>query len=162
MESKIKDLSIEERYYFWLMVSLGFKDELGNYLAGCFDSDEEVSSLVFDLYNTIRDKNELQRTLYLSFVNAKSINKDDVKNRIIDFFYDQLVNNKMLPSDIAACLGAFYRKETEWYEFDLLSENFELVSEGISRYDPAREALTEYLMKNHTSKAESDPEVKDE
>lgn len=151
MESKTKDLSLEERYYYWLMVSLGFVNELENYIDSCFDSDDEVSSLIFDLYNTIRDKNELQRTLYLSFVSAKGINKDDVKNKIINFFYDQLVNNKMLPSDIAECLGAIYGKETEWYEFDMISDNFELVSEGISSYDSAREALTEYLMKNYTA-----------
>ena len=32
MENKQKDLSVEERYYFWLMVSLGFVKELEDYI----------------------------------------------------------------------------------------------------------------------------------
>lgn len=98
MENTINELSFEERYYYWLMVSLGFVNELETYIDGCINSDSKVSSLIFDLYNAIRDRNELQRTLYLSFINSEdSINKSHVKNRIINFFQDQLIHRKILP-----------------------------------------------------------------
>ena len=83
MENTINELSFEERYYYWLMVSLGFVNELETYIDGCINSDNKVSGLIFDLYNVIRDRNELQRTLYLSFINSEdSINKSHVKKEL--------------------------------------------------------------------------------
>lgn len=152
MENTINELSFEERYYYWLMVSLGFVNELETYIDGCINSDNKVSSLIFDLYNVIRDRNELQRTLYLSFINSEdSINKSHVKNRIINFFQDQLIHRKILPNDIAMYLGAIAGKENEWHDFDMLSEEFVMVSEGIISLESAQKTLTEYLTKNSTA-----------
>ena len=152
MENTINELSFEERSYYWLMVSLGFVNELETYIDGCINSDNKVSGLIFDLYNVIRDRNELQRTLYLSFINSEdSINKSHVKKRIINFFQDQLIHRKILPNDIAMYLGAIAGKENEWYDFDMLSDEFVMASEGIISLESAQKTLTEYLTKNSTA-----------
>lgn len=48
-------------------------------------------------------------------------------------------------------LGAIAGKENEWYDFDMLSDEFVMVSEGIISLESAQKSLTEYLTKNSTA-----------
>ena len=48
-------------------------------------------------------------------------------------------------------LGAIAGKENEWYDFDMLSDEFVMASEGIISLESAQKTLTEYLTKNSTA-----------
>ena len=60
------DLTAEDKYYYWLMTSIGLDEELVGYIRDCVESDEEVSELILELYNEIQNRNALKRILYLS------------------------------------------------------------------------------------------------
>ena len=43
------DLTAEDKYYYWLMTSIGLDEELVGYIRDCVESDEEVSEYSMEL-----------------------------------------------------------------------------------------------------------------
>ena len=98
------DLTAEDKYYYWLMTSIGLDEELVGYIRDCVESDEEVSELILELYNEIQNRNALKRILYLSHIECTEINKDSVETRIVDYFYSNLLNQTLTLNQIYAWL----------------------------------------------------------
>ena len=98
------DLTAEDKYYYWLMTSIGLDEELVGYICDCVESDEEVSALILELYNEIQNRNALKRILYLSHIESTEINKASVETRIVNYFYSNLLNQKLTLNQIYAWL----------------------------------------------------------
>ena len=98
------DLTAEDKYYYWLMTSIGLDEDLVGYIRDCVESDEEVSALILELYNEIQNRNALKRILYLSHIESTEINKDSVETRIVDYFYSNLLNQTLTLNQIYAWL----------------------------------------------------------
>ena len=142
------DLTAEDKYYYWLMISIGLDKELVDYIRACAESDEEISDLIFELYDEIQDKNALKRTLYLSHSKSTAVNKEHVKDRIVKFFYIQLLDQTFTATQIGKYLGSISALENTWSDFEWICENYSLAKDGFFSYDDADKRLCNYLKDN--------------
>ena len=142
------DLTAEDKYYYWLMISIGLDNELVEYIRDCVESKEEVSDLILELYNESQNTNALKRILYLSNTKSTTINKASVKARIDNYFYMQLLNKTFTPSQIGEYLEKIYELETDWSDYEWISENYSLARTGVFSLEDADNRLRKYLKDN--------------
>lgn len=142
------DLTAEDKYYYWLMISIGLDNELVEYIRDCVESKEEVSNLILELYNESQNTNALKRILYLSNTKSTTINKASVKARIDNYFYMQLLNKTFTPGQIGEYLEKIYELEPDWSDFDWISENYSLARTGVFSLEDADNRLRKYLKDN--------------
>ena len=142
------DLTAEDKYYYWLMMSIGLDKELVGYIRDCVESKEEVSDLILELYNEAQNTNALKRILYLSNTKSTTINKASVKARIDNYFYKHLLNKKFTPSQIGEYLEKIYELETDWSDYEWISENYSLARTGVFNLEDADNRLRKYLKDN--------------
>ena len=142
------DLTAEDKYYYWLMISIGLDNELVEYIRDCVESKEEVSDLILELYNEAQKTNALKRILYLSNTKSTTINKASVKARIDNYFYKHLLNKTFTPSQIGEYLEKIYELETEWSDYEWISENYSLARTGVFSFEEADNRLRKYLKDN--------------
>ena len=142
------DLTAEDKYYYWLMTSIGLDEELVGYIRDCVESDEEVSELILELYNEIQNRNALKRILYLSHIESTEINKDSVETRIVDYFYSNLLNQTLTLNQIGEYLGKLYTLEPEWSDLEWISENYSLARDGVFSFEQADNRLRQFLKEN--------------
>ena len=150
----ILDFTAEDKYYYWLMISIGLDEELVGYIRDCAESDEEVSELILELYNDIQNRNALKRILYFSHIKSTEINKDSVETRIVNYFYSNLLNQTLTLNQIGEYLGKLYALEPEWTDFEWISENYSLAVDGIFSFKEADNRLLRYLKENSSINAE--------
>jgi hypothetical protein len=144
----MSDLTAEDKYYYWLMISIGLDNELVEYIRDCVESKEEVSDLILELYNESQNRNALKRILYLSDIKSAAINKMSVKARIDNYFYMQLLNKTFTPGQIGEYLEKIYELEPDWSDFDWISENYSLARTGVFSLEDADNRLRKYLKDN--------------
>ncbi len=142
------DLTAEDKYYYWLMISIGLDNELVEYIRDCVESKEEVSDLILELYNEAQNTNALKRILYLSNTKSTTINKASVKARIDNYFYKHLLNKTFTPSQIGEYLEKIYELETDWSDYEWISENYSLARTGVFNLEDADNRLRKYLKDN--------------
>ena len=142
------DLTAEDKYYYWLMISIGLDNELVEYIRDCVESKEEVSDLILELYNESQNTNALKRILYLSNTKSTTINKASVKARIDNYFYMQLLNKTFTPGQIGEYLEKIYELETDWSDYEWISENYSLARTGVFSLEDADNRLRKYLKDN--------------
>lgn len=142
------DLTAEDKYYYWLKISIGLDKELVGYISDCVESKEEVSDLILELYNESQNTNALKRILYLSNTKSTTINKASVKARIDNYFYMQLLNKTFTPGQIGEYLEKIYELEPDWSDFDWISENYSLARTGVFSLENADNRLRKYLKDN--------------
>lgn len=142
------DLTAEDKYYYWLMTSIGLDEELVGYIRDCVESDEEVSALILELYNEIQNRNALKRILYLSHIESTEINKASVETRIVNYFYSNLLNQTLTLNQIGEYLGMLYALEPEWPDFEWISENYSLARDGVFSFKQADNRLRQFLKEN--------------
>ena len=142
------DLTAEDKYYYWLMTSIGLDEELVGYIRDCVESDEEVSELILELYNEIQNRNALKRILYLSHIESTEINKDSVETRIVNYYYSNLLNQTLTLNQIGYYLSMLYALEPEWSDFEWISENYSLASDGVFSFKQADNRLRQFLKEN--------------
>ena len=145
------DLTAEDKYYYWLMTSIGLDEELVGYIRDCVESDEEVSELILELYNEIQNRNALKRILYLSHIECTEINKDSVETRIVDYFY---LNQTLTLNQIGEYLDMLYALEPEWSDFEWISENYSLARDGVFSFKQADNRLRQFLKENASNNVE--------
>ncbi len=148
------DLTAEDKYYYWLMTSIGLDEELVGYIRDCVESDEEVSELILELYNEIQNRNALKRILYLSHIECTEINKDSVETRIVDYFYSNLLNQTLTLNQIGEYLDMLYALEAEWSDFEWISENYSLARDGVFSFKQADNRLRQFLKENASNNVE--------
>ena len=148
------DLTAEDKYYYWLMTSIGLDEELVGYIRDCVESDEEVSELILELYNEIQNRNALKRILYLSHIESTEINKDSVETRIVDHFYSNLLNQTLTLNQIGEYLAMLYALEPEWSDLEWISENYSLARDGVFSFEQADNRLRQFLKENASIKVE--------
>ena len=148
------DLTAEDKYYYWLMISIGLDNELVEYIRDCVESKEEVSDLILELYNESQNRNALKRVLYLSDIKSAAINKMSVKARIDNYFYKHLLNKTFTPSQIGEYLEKIYELETDWSDYEWISENYSLAVDGIFSFKEADNRLRRYLKEYSSINAE--------
>lgn len=139
------DLTAEDKYYYWLMISIGLDIELVGYIRECVESNEEISDLILELYNELQDKNALKRTLYISLFKSIVINKESVKTRIDNYFYMCLLSKIYTPKQIGEYLGKIFDLENDWSEFEWICENYSLARDGVFSFNEADNRLCKYL-----------------
>ena len=144
----ILDFTAEDKYYYWLMISIGLDNELVEYIRDCVESKEEVSDLILELYNEAQNTNALKRILYLSNTKSTTINKASVKARIDNYFYKHLLNKTFTPSQIGEYLEKIYELETDWSDYEWISENYSLARTGVFSLEDADNRLRKYLKDN--------------
>ena len=144
----ILDFTAEDKYYYWLMISIGLDNELVEYIRDCVESKEEVSDLILELYNEAQNTNALKRILYLSNTKSTTINKASVKARIDNYFYKHLLNKTFTPSQIGEYLEKIYELETDWSDYEWISENYSLARTGVFNLEDADNRLRKYLKDN--------------
>ena len=142
------DLTAEDKYYYWLMISIGLDKELVGYISDCVESKKEVSDLILELYNESQNRNALKRVLYLSDIKSAAINKMSVKNRIDNYFYKHLLNKTFTPSQIGEYLEKIYELETDWSDYEWIIENYSLARTGVFSIEDADNRLRKYLKDN--------------
>lgn len=142
------DLTAEDKYYYWLMISIGLDKELVGYISDCVESKEEVSDLILELYNESQNRNALKRILYLSDIKSAAINKMSVKNRIDNYFYKHLLNKTFTPSQVGEYLEKIYELETDWSDYEWIIENYSLARAGVFSIEDADNQLRKYLKDN--------------
>ena len=142
------DLTAEDKYYYWLMTSIGLDEELVGYIRDCVESDEEVSALILELYNEIQNRNALKRILYLSHIESTEINKASVETRIVNYFYSNLLNQTLTLNQIGEYLGMLYALEPEWSDFEWISENYSFARDGVFSFKQADNRLRQFLKEN--------------
>ena len=147
-------LTAEDKYYYWLMTSIGLDEELVGYIRDCVESDEEVSELILELYNEIQNRNALKRILYLSHIECTEINKDSVETRIVDYFYSNLLNQTLTLNQIGEYLDMLYALEPEWSDFEWISENYSLAIDGVFSFKQADNRLRQFLKENASNNVE--------
>ena len=148
------DLTAEDKYYYWLMISIGLDKELVGYISDCVESKEEVSDLILELYNEVQNRKALKRILYLSDIKSNAINKMSVKARIDNFFYKHLLNKTFTPHQIGEYLEKIYELETDWSDYEWISENYSLARTGVFSFEDADNRLRKYLKDSANGKAE--------
>lgn len=148
------DLTAEDKYYYWLMTSIGLDEELVGYIRDCVESDEKVSELILELYNEIQNRNALKRILYLSHIECTEINKDSVETRIVDYFSSNLLNQTLTLNQIGEYLDMLYALEPEWSDFEWISENYSLARDGVFSFKQADNRLRQFLKENASNNVE--------
>ena len=90
----------------------------------------------------------LKRVLYLSDIKSAAINKMSVKARIDNYFYKHLLNKTFTPSQIGEYLEKIYELETDWSDYEWISENYSLARTGVFSLEDADNRLRKYLKDN--------------
>ena len=147
------DLTAEEKYYYWLMVSIGLDKELVGYIHDCVESKEEISDLIFELYNEAPNRNVLKRILYLSHIKSTTVNKESVKVRIDNYFYMQFLSKTLTLNQIGEYIGKIYELEPDWTDFEWISDNYSLARDGIFSFEEADNRLCKYLKDSASANA---------
>jgi len=150
----ILDLTAEEKYYYWIMISIGLDEELVGYICNCVESNEQISDLILELYNEAQDKYAPKRILYKSLIKSNVINKESVKVRIDKYFYINLLNKTFTPSQIGEYIEKIYDLEPDWSDFEWIRENYSLARDGIFSSEDADNRLCKYLKDSASTNAE--------
>ena len=148
------DLTKEDKYYYWLLTSIGLEEELVKYVTECVESNGDVSDLVQELYNESQDRNELKRILFFANIKNADVDKDEVKTRLVDFFHGQWTSRSLTLERIAECLGGISALEKSWTDFAWICENYSLADEGVFSYEEANDRLSDYLKENASEDGE--------
>ena len=71
-----------------------------------------------------------------------------VKARIDNYFYKHLLNKTFTPSQIGEYLEKIYELETDWSDYEWISENYSLARTGVFSLEDADNRLRKYLKDN--------------
>ncbi len=154
----MKDLRLEEAFYYRMLMYLGFHDEFYSLIDEYINSEDEVSQNILDIY---LEENHPKRVIDIlgSIIAERTPDANNIANRIQEFINDFYYSNPSKKEVMSLAMNFYSYIPHEWFyhveiwnSYYYFAESYELMGAGYSTYEGTLSLLEDFLEIEHSIK----------